>query len=156
VGRRGRRRWSQRRAEGRVRGRVRERVQGRPTRRREESTGRNRGGGALDLDAIEGYANRLGDHVGGGTSGLSGAASGLAGAASGLAGGTFAHRILDSDAGSSEEDFRNGVRERLEVIEERLGQLEDQMQTLREVGGGEEGPGDPAQPGDEPDPYGNP
>ena len=85
---------------------------------------------------IEGIANRLGDHVGG-TSGLSGAASGLAGAASGLAGGTFAHRILDSNAESSEEDFRREVRERLEVIDERLGQLEDQMNALREGGEGD-------------------
>ena len=150
MGRRGRRKWSQGRAEGRVRGRVRERVQGRPTRRGVEGAGRKRG--ALDLVAIEGYANRLGDQVGG-TPGLAGAASGLAGAASGLAGGSIAHRIMGSNAESSEEDFRREVRERLEVIEERLGQLEDQMHTLRE--GGEEAPGDLAQPGGEPDPYGN-
>ena len=151
MGRRGRRKWSQGRAEGRVRGRVRERVQGRPTRRGVEGAGRKRG--ALDLGAIEGYANRLGDHVGG-SPGLAGAASGLAGAASGLAGGSIAHRIMGSNAESSEEDFRREVRERFEVIEERLGQLEDQMHTLREGGGGEAS-GDLAQPGGEPDPYGN-
>ena len=66
------------------------------------STGRRRG--TFNVGAIEGYANRLTNHVGS-TSGLAGAASGLAGAASGLAGGSFAHRILDNDT-SSEEDFR--------------------------------------------------
>ena len=147
MGRRGRRRWSQGRAEGRVRGRVRERVQGRPVRR---GGGSGRTGGGFDIGDIEGIANRVGDHVGG-TSGLSGAASGLAGAASGLAGGTFAHRILDSNAESSEEDFRREVRERLEVIDGRLGQLEDQMRALLE--GGEGAPGDLAEPTGEPDPY---
>lgn len=149
MGRRGRRKGSQGRAEGRVRGRVRERVQGR-SRRGEEGAGRKRG--AFDLGAIEGYANRLGDHVGG-TSGLSGAASGLAGAASGLAGGSFAHRILDSNAESSEEDFRKEVRERLDIIEERLGQLEEQMYTLGQEGGREEDPGDLTEPSGESDPY---
>ena len=67
------------------------------------------------------------DHVGG--------ASGLAGAASGLAGGSFAHRILDNDTESSEEDFKNEVRERLDLIDERLQRLEDQVQTFLEAGG---------------------
>jgi hypothetical protein len=60
---------------------------------------------------------------------------------------------MDSNAESSEEDFRGEVRERLEVIDERLGQLEDQMHALRE--GGEGAPGDLAPPTDEPDPYSN-
>ena len=150
MGRRGRRRGSLGRAEGRVRGRVRERVQGRPSRRGGQGAGRS--GGGIDIGDIEGIANRLGGEVGG-TSGLTGAASGLAGAASGLAGGTFAHRILDSNAESSEEDFRTEVRERLVVIDERLGQLEDQMHALRE--GGEGAPGDLTQQTDEPDHYAN-
>ena len=132
VGKRGRRKGSQGRAEDRVRGRVRERVQGRPERREESSTGRRRG--TFNVGAIEGYANRLTDHVGG-TSGLAGAASGLAGAASGLAGGSFAHRILDNDTESSEEDFKNEVRQRLDLIDERLQRLEEQVQTFLEAGG---------------------
>ncbi len=100
---------------------------------------------------VEGIANRLGGQVGG-TSGLAGAASGLAGAASGLAGGSLAHRFLDSNAESSDEDFRREVRERLTAIDERLGQLEEQVHTLRE--GGEGAPEDLAQePTDEQDPY---
>ena len=144
MGKRGRRKGAQRHAEDRVRGRVRERVQGRPERREESSTGRRRG--TFNVGAIEGYANHLADHVGG-TSGLAGAASGLAGAASGLAGGSFAHRILDNDTESSEEDFKNEVRERLELIDERLQRLEEQVQTFLEVGGGDvqepEGGSDP-------------
>jgi hypothetical protein len=132
VGKRGRRKGSQGRAEDRVRGRVRERVQGRPERREVSSTERRRG--TFNVGAIEGYANRLADHVGG-TSGLAGAAPGLAGAASGLAGGSFAHRILDKDTESSEEDFKNEVRERLDLIDERLRRLEEQVQTFLEVGG---------------------
>jgi hypothetical protein len=151
VGRRDRRKGSQGRAEGRVRGRVRERVQGRP-RRREEGAGRTRGN--FDVGAIEGYANRLGDHVGG-TSGLTGAASGLAGAASGLAGGSIAHRILDRNAESSEEDFSKEIRERLDLMDQRLGQLEDQMHALLEEGGGEGDPGDLTEPGGEPDSFSN-
>ncbi len=147
MGRRGRRRWSQGRAEGRVRGRVRERVQGRQTRR---EAGPARTGGGFDLGGVEGIANRLGDHVGG-TSGLAGAASGLAGAASGLAGGSLAHRFLDSDAESSDEDFRREVSERLQAIDERLAQLEDQVHTLGEGGDGAQG--DLVQPTDEQDPY---
>jgi hypothetical protein len=88
----------------------------------------------LNVGAIEGYANRLTDHVGG-RSGLAGAASGLAGAASGLAGGSFAHRILDNDTESSEEDFNNEVRQRLDLIDERLQRLELQVQTFLEAGG---------------------
>ena len=125
MGKRGRRKDSQGRAEDRVRGRVRERGQGRPERREESNTGRRRG--TFNVGAIEGYANRLRDHVGG--------ASGLAGAASGLAGGSFAHRILDNDTESSEEDFNNEVRERLDLIDERLQRLEEQVQTNLEAGG---------------------
>jgi hypothetical protein len=127
VGKRGRRKGSQGRAEDRVRGRV----QGRPQRREESSTGRRRG--TFNVGVIEGFANRLTDH-GGGTSGLAGAASGLAGAASGLAGGSFAHRILDSDTESSEEDFKIEVRQRLDLIDERLQRLEEQVQTFLEAG----------------------
>jgi hypothetical protein len=145
VGKRARRQGSQGRAEDRVRGRVRERVQGRPERREESSTGRRRG--TFNVGAIEGYANRLTNRVGG-TSELAGAASGLAGAASGLAGGSFAHRILDSDTESSEEVFNNEVRERLDLIDERLQRLEDQVQTTLQAGGEEiqepEGGTDPA------------
>jgi hypothetical protein len=120
VGKRGRRKGSQGRAEDRVRGRV----QGRPQRREESSTGRRRG--TFNVGVIEGFANRLTDH-GGGTSGLAGAASGLAGAASGLAGGSFAHRILDND-------FKIEVRQRLDLIDERLQRLEEQVQTFLEAG----------------------
>jgi hypothetical protein len=104
------------------------------------------------MSAIEGYANRLGDRVGD-TSGLTGAASGLAGAASGLAGGSFAHRILDSNAESSEEDFRKEVREHLDLIDRRLAQLEDQMHKLREEGEREGDPGDLTEPKSGPDTY---
>jgi hypothetical protein len=145
VGRRGRRKGSQGRAEGRVRGRVRERVRGRP-RRGEERAGRKRG--TFDVDAIEGYADRLTDRVGG-TSGLAGAASGLAGAASGLAGGSLAHRVLGSNTENSEEDFRKEVREHLDLIDERLQRLEDEMHALREGGG------DVQEPGSGPDPDSN-
>jgi hypothetical protein len=137
VGRRGRRRGSRGRAEDRVRGRVRERMRG--------SQGRGEGGarwqrGTLDVGTIEGYANRLGNRVGG-TSGLAEAASGLAGAASGLGVGSVAHRILGSNTESSEEDFGKEVRERLDLIDERLERLEDQMHKLREAGGREGDPG---------------
>ena len=152
VGRRGRRRGFQGRAEGRVRGRVRERVQGRPGRRGRGSAGGRRG--AIELGDIEGYANRLGDRVGG-TSGLSGAASGLAGAASGLAGGSLAHRILGSGAQSSDEDFEREIRERLDAMDDRLTQLEERMSALGQEGGAEEDPGDPSEPGGETDPYNN-
>jgi hypothetical protein len=143
VGRRGRRRGSQGRAEGRVRGRVRERVRGRG-----DQGGAGRRRGTFDMGAIEGYADRLTGR-GGGTPGLSGAASGLAGAASGLAGGSLAHRIMGSDTEGSEEDFRAQVNERLDLVDERLLQLEEQMRTLLEGGG------DLRETGDEPDPHSN-
>jgi hypothetical protein len=145
VGRgRGRRRGSPGRAEGRVRGRVRERVQGRSPRRGEASTGRGRG--TFDVDAIEGYANRLKGQLGsgsglGGGSGWSGAASGLAGAASGLAGGSLASRLTGGRSESS-EDFESEVRERLDLIEERLQGLEDEMSRLLEGDGTTEDPQD--------------
>jgi hypothetical protein len=102
------------------------------------------------LGDVEGIANRLGGQARG-TSGLAGAASGLAGAASGLAGGSLAHRFLDSDAESSDEDFRREVSERLTAIDERLAQLEDQVHTLREGGDGAQE--DLGQPPDEQDPH---
>ena len=134
MGKRGKRKGSQGRAQDRVRGRVREGVQGRSKRRGASSSGQRRG--IFNVGDIERYANRLTDHVeGSGASGLAGAASGLAGAASGLAGGSFARRILESDTESSEEDFRNEVREHLALIDEHLQRLEDEMHTLREAGG---------------------
>ena len=124
MGRRERRKGSsQGRAEGRVRGRVRERVQGRQGRKR----------GSFDVGAIGGYADRLGDHIGG-TSGLAGAASGLAGAASGLAGGTLARRLAGGETEGTEEDFRKAVTEHLVLIDERLQRLEDEMYNLLEGG----------------------
>ena len=137
---------------GRTEGRVRERVRG-GTRRGGGRTGRNRG--AFDVGDIERYANRLRDQVGdsprprGNASGLGGVASGLAGAASGLAGGRFAHRLHGGDAEDS-EDFVAEVRERLDLIEGRLAQLEDEMSGLLEA----EVPADLEEPGSEPDPYG--
>jgi hypothetical protein len=92
------------------------------------------------VGAIESYADRLTDRAGG-TPGLAGAASELAGAASGFAGGSFAHRVLDSNTESSEEDFRREVREHLDLIDERLQQLEDEMHALREGGGDVQEPG---------------
>ena len=128
MGRRKRRNDSQERAAGRVRGRVQQRTRG----------GAKRGGGdpgrkrnALDLGAIEGYANRLANRSGG-TSDLSGAASGLAkaapglaGAASGFAGGSFASRLLSGDTSMSDEDFRKEVTAHFALLEERLQRLED-------------------------------
>jgi len=107
---------------------------------------------------IEGYANRLRGQLGGssrpsGSSGLSGAASGLAGAASGLAGGSLASRLTSGRSGASDEDFEDEVRERLDLMEDRLQRLEDEMLQLR----GEEGTAeDLAGPEDEPDPEINP
>ena len=119
----GRRHKSSRgRAEGRVRGRVRERVQGRPVR----GGGAGRKRGTFDAGAIEGYAERLSDHIGG--------SSGIAGAASGFAGGRFAHRIAGSDPEGSEEDFRTEVREQLALMDQRVQRLEEEMYQLR--GGG--------------------
>jgi hypothetical protein len=124
VGRRKRRNDSQERAAGRVRGRVQQRGGA-------QRGGAKRGGGdsgrkrtALDLGAIEGYANRLANRSGG-TSDLSGAASGLAGAASGFAGGSFASRLLSGDTSMSDEDFRKEVAAHFALLEERLQQLED-------------------------------
>jgi hypothetical protein len=103
---------------------------------------------------IEGYANRLRDRVGddprpgGSASGLGGVASGLAGAASGLAGGSLAQRLQGSGAEGS-EDFITEVRERLDLIEGRLAQLEDEMRSLLEGGV----PKDLEEPGGEPDSY---
>jgi hypothetical protein len=142
VGRRDRRRGSQGRAEGRVRGRVRQRVQQRPQ-------GHQAGGrrsAAFDVDEIEGYARRIRDKIED-NPGLTGAASGLAGAASGLAGGSLAHRLTGS--GASEEEFRNEIRERLDLMEERMQRLEGEMLALRE---GEAGSSDVAEPGPSPDP----
>ncbi len=132
------------RAENRVRDRVRGRKQGRAVRNR----------ATIDIGDVERYANRLKDKIGdpprsGGTaSGLGGMASGLAGAASGLAGGSLARRLQGSDAGSS-DDFATEVRERLDLIEERLAQLEGEMSSLLEGGL----PEDLEEPGNEPDPY---
>lgn len=150
MGKRSRRKNSQGRAEGRVRGRVRERVQGRPGRGGEGGAGRKRG--TFDVGAIEDYADRLGDHIGG-TSGITGAASGLAGAASGFAGGSFARRIAGSDTEGSEEDFRKEVREHLALVDERLQRLEDEMHKLREEG--REDPGDVTEPDVGTDPQNN-
>jgi hypothetical protein len=155
VGRRDRRRGSQGRAEGRVRGRVRQRMQQqRPQQRpqgRQTRGAEGRRGAAFDVDAIEGYANRLKGQLGG-SSGLSGAASGLAGAASGLAGGSLAHRLTSGGSGASEEDFRNEIRERLDLMDERLQRLEEEMLALREEGSGST---DLAEPDPAPDPEGN-
>ena len=129
---------------GRAEGRVRDRVRGR-TGRTGGRAGRNRG--TFDVGDIEGYANRLRDRVGD-NPGLGRSASGLVGAASGLAGGSFAHRLQGSDTEGS-EDFMTEVRERLDLIEGRLAQLEDEMRSLLE----EEVPADLEEPGNEPDPY---
>ena len=75
-------------------------------------------------------------------------ASGLAGAASGLAGGSFAHRLQGSDAEGS-EDFMAEVRERLDLIEGRLAQLEVEMGSLLEA----EVPAHLEEPGNEPESY---
>ncbi len=131
---------------------MRERVRG-GTRRGGGRAGRNRS--AFDVDDIERYANRLKDQVRdtprprGTASGLGEVASGLAGAASGLAGGSFAHRLQGSESEGS-EDLMAEVRERLDLIEGRLAQLEDEMSSLLEA----EVPPDLEEPGGEPDPYG--
>jgi len=44
---------------------------------------------------------------------------------------------LDNDTESSEEDFKSEVRERLDLMEERLERLEEQVQTFLEAGGGD-------------------
>jgi hypothetical protein len=150
VGRRDRRRGSQGRAEDRVRGRVRQRVQQRPQGRQTRGS-ESRRGPAFDVDEIEGYARRLKDEVED-NPGLTGAASGLAGAAaSGLAGSGLAHRL--TGGGASEGDPGDEIRERLELMEERLQRLEDEVRALRE--GGESAPEAPTEPGPAPDPEGN-
>lgn len=124
MGNRKRRNDSQRRAAGRVRGRVQQRTRGGAKRGAGDQGGKRK---TLDLGAVEGYANRLMDHPGG-SSGLAGAASGLAGAASGFAGGGFASRLLAGDTPMPDEDFRRVVAEHFALMEERLQQLEEQVQ----------------------------
>lgn len=153
MGRRDRGRGSQGRAEDRVRGRVRQRVQQRPQQRpqgRQTRGSESRRSPAFDVDEIEGYARRLKDEVED-NPGLTGAASGLAGAASGLAGGALAHGL--TGGGASEVDPGDEIRERLDLMEERLQRLEDEVRALRE--GGESAPEDPTEPGPAPDPEGN-
>jgi hypothetical protein len=135
-----------------VRARVRQRGQQRPQQRPQGRQSEGRRGAAFDVDAIEGYANRLKGQLGG-SSGLSGAASGLAGAASGLAGGSLAHRLTSGGSGASEEELGNEIRERLDLMDERLQRLEDEMRALRE--GGVSAPGDLTEPGPAPDPEGD-
>ena len=150
MGRRDRGRGSQGRAEDRVRGRVRQRVQQRPQGRQTRGS-ESRRGPAFDVDEIEGYARRLKDEVED-NPGLTGAASGLAGAAaSGLAGSGLAHRL--TGGGASEGDPGDEIRERLDLMEERLQRLEDEVRALRE--GGESAPEAPTEPGPAPDPEGN-
>jgi hypothetical protein len=83
----------------------------------------------------------------GGGSELPGAASGLAGAASGLAGGSLAHRLAGGGTEGSEKDFGNEVTERLDLMDERLAQLEDEVRQLREGGDA----GDVVEPAGEPE-----
>lgn len=150
VGRR--RREAQGRAEGRVRNRVRDRGQGHPQQgRSQHGGGSGTRRGTFDVGEIEGYANRLKDQLGGrsgtsGGSGLSEAAAGLAGAASGLAGGSLASRLAEGATQGSEEDFRNEIRERLDLIDERVQRLEDEMGRLLEGAAGD--PTEPAGPAD--------
>jgi hypothetical protein len=42
---------------------------------------------------------------------------------------------LDNDTDSSEEDFQNEVRQRFDLIDDRLQRLEDQVQTFLEARG---------------------
>jgi hypothetical protein len=161
VGRRDRRRGSQGRAESRVRGRVRDHAQGgrsqggRPQGRSTRGGGTGRTLGDLDIGEIQGYANRLKGQLGsssGSGSGLSAAASGLAGAASGLAGGSLAQRLTSGGTEGSDEDFRNEVGERLDLMDERLRRLEDEMSQLR----GGEATGNAPEPTVEPEQETNP
>jgi hypothetical protein len=110
--------------------------------------------GNLDVGEIQGYANRLKGQLGGGSGsrsgsspGLSAAASGLAGAASGLAGGSLAQRFT----GGSEEGFENEVRERLDLMDERLRRLEDEVGRLLGGGASEEPSESPEGTGPEED-----
>jgi hypothetical protein len=96
------------------------------------------------VDEIEGYARRLRDEVED-NPGLTGAA------ASGLAAGGLAHRL--TGGGASEGGPGDEIRERLDLMEERLQRLEDEVRALRE--GGESAPEDPTEPGPAPDPEGN-
>ena len=102
--------------------------------------GAKRGGGdsgrkrnALDLGAIEGYANRLVNRSGGtshlseAASGLAKSAPGLAGAASGFAGGSFASKLFSGDTSMSDDDFRKEVAAHFALLEERLQRLEEQV-----------------------------
>ena len=118
---------------------------------RESTRGRGSGRGqnTLDVGALVKQAGSLTGRSGG-SRGLGTAASGLAGAASGLAGGGLAQRFLGSGAEGSEEDFRREVLERLALMEERLGLLEEEVRGPLEEGaqGGdtgafEEGQGEP-------------
>jgi hypothetical protein len=129
---------------------VRERTRGGRPQGQSTRGGTGRTLGNLDLGEIQGYANRLRSELGGSSgsrsrggsglsgSGLSAAASGLAGAASGLAGGSLAQRFT----GGSDEGFENEVRERLDLMDERLRRLEDEMSRLLEAGA----PGEPSEP----------
>jgi hypothetical protein len=130
VGRRKRRNDAQERAAGRVRGRVQQRARG-GARRGGKDPGRKRN--SLDLEAIEGYANRLANRSGkvpdlsGAASDLAQAAPGLAGAASGFAGGSFASKLFSGVTPISDEDFRKEVAEHFALLEERLHRLEEQL-----------------------------
>jgi hypothetical protein len=155
VGRK-KRNYSQNRAAGRVRGRVQQRARG-GTKRGGGDSGRKRN--TLDLDAIEGYANRLSNRSGGtsdlsgATSGLAKAAPGFAGAASGFAGGSFASRLFAGDTSLSDEDFRKEVAEHFALLEERLQRLEEQASISGEQSTVEEDlpqPEDAAEPGSNP------
>jgi hypothetical protein len=44
---------------------------------------------------------------------------------------------LDNDTQSSEEEFNNEVRQRLDLIDERLQRLEEQVQTFLQAGEGD-------------------
>ena len=130
MGRRKRRNDAQERAAGRVRGRVQQRARG-GARRGGKDPGRKRN--SLDLEAIEGYANRLANRSGkapdlsGAVSDLAQAAPGLAGAASGFAGGSFASKLFSGDTPISDEGFRKEVAEHFALLEERLQRLEEQV-----------------------------
>lgn len=144
MGRNKRRSGSQGRAEGRVRGRVQQRTRGGAKRGGEDPKHKRN---TLDLDAIEGYANRLakrsgdtsglaqaGPGLADAAAGLAGAAPGLAGAASGFAGGSFASKLFSGDASMSDEEFRKEVAEHFVLLEERLQRLEEQISGSAEQG----------------------
>jgi hypothetical protein len=79
------------------------------------------------VEDIEGYAKRL--------SGSGKGSSALAGAASGLAGGGLASRFLGGDAQGSDKDFKAEILDQLSLMDERLQRLEEQMGQL--LGGAE-------------------